>query len=42
VAEAVSFGVKDEKYGEEVHAAVVLKTPGGASEVRYNLYLLSW
>jgi acyl-CoA synthetase (AMP-forming)/AMP-acid ligase II len=30
VAEAVSFGVPDQKYGEEVHAAVVLK--GEATE----------
>jgi acyl-CoA synthetase (AMP-forming)/AMP-acid ligase II len=33
VAEAVCFGAPDAKYGEEVHAAVVLKRPAGAEEI---------
>ncbi len=33
VAEAVCFGVPDEKYGEEVHAAVVLKGEAGEEEL---------
>jgi acyl-CoA synthetase (AMP-forming)/AMP-acid ligase II len=33
VAEAVSFGVPDPKYGEEVHGAVVLKTAAQADEI---------
>jgi len=33
VAEAVCFGVRDAKYGEEVHAAVVLKTDASAGEL---------
>jgi acyl-CoA synthetase (AMP-forming)/AMP-acid ligase II len=34
VAEAVSFGVPDAKYGEEVHAAVVLKGAATERELR--------
>ena len=33
VGEAVSFAAPDEKYGEEVAAAVVLKSPEGTQEV---------
>jgi oxalate---CoA ligase len=33
VAEAVSFGVPDPKYGEEVHGAVVLKSGAKAEEI---------
>lgn len=33
VAEAVSFAAPDEKYGEEVAAAVVLKSPEGIKQV---------
>jgi acyl-coenzyme A synthetase/AMP-(fatty) acid ligase len=32
VSEAVSFGVADEKYGEKVWAAVILKDAGGKDE----------
>jgi len=32
VAEAVSFAVPDEKYGEEVHAAVVLKKANAVTD----------
>jgi oxalate---CoA ligase len=31
VAEAVAYGVDDKHYGQVVHAAVVLRTPGGAT-----------
>ena len=34
VAEAVCFGVPDAKYGEEVHAAVVLKGSATAQEIQ--------
>ena len=34
VAEAVCFGVPDAKYGEEVHAAVVLKADATADEIQ--------
>lgn len=34
VAEAVSFGVPDAKYGEEVHAAVVLKGTATAADLQ--------
>jgi acyl-CoA synthetase (AMP-forming)/AMP-acid ligase II len=34
VAEAVCFGVPDEKYGEEVHAAVVLKVTVTVEEIQ--------
>ena len=34
VAEAVCFGVPDAKYGEEVHAAVVLKADATAEEIQ--------
>ena len=34
VAEAVSFGVPDVKYGEEVHAAVVLRSDVEVEELR--------
>ncbi len=34
VAEAVSFGAPDAKYGEEVHAAVVLKGTATAAEIQ--------
>ncbi|MEE9324855.1 MAG: AMP-binding protein, partial [Dehalococcoidia bacterium] len=34
VAEAVSFGVPDAKYGEEVHAAVVLKGEATQEEIQ--------
>src|SRR5207253_11193994 len=34
VAEAVCFGVPDAKYGEEVHAAVVLKGDATAQEIQ--------
>ena len=34
VAEAVTFGVPDAKYGEEVHAAVVLKAEATEDELR--------
>jgi acyl-CoA synthetase (AMP-forming)/AMP-acid ligase II len=34
VAEAASFGVPDDKYGEEVSAAVVLKTEASAKELQ--------
>lgn len=33
MGEAVSFAAPDEKYGEEVAAAVVLKTPDGVEEL---------
>ncbi len=33
VAEAVSFAVPDPKYGEEVHGAVVLKSPAEADDI---------
>jgi acyl-CoA synthetase (AMP-forming)/AMP-acid ligase II len=33
VAEAVSFGVPDPKYGEEVHGAVVLKSAAAADDI---------
>ena len=33
VAEAVTFGLADEKYGEEVAAAVVLREPATAEEI---------
>ena len=34
VAEAISFGIPDAKYGEEVHAAVVLKAEATAQEIQ--------
>ena len=34
VAEAASFGVPDDKYGEEISAAVILKTPASEQELR--------
>ncbi|MSQ26275.1 MAG: AMP-dependent synthetase, partial [Dehalococcoidia bacterium] len=34
VAEAICFGVPDAKYGEEVHAAVVLKAEASAAELQ--------
>ncbi|HEY9870648.1 MAG TPA: AMP-binding protein, partial [Candidatus Obscuribacterales bacterium] len=34
VADAVCFGVPDEKYGEEIHAAVILKNAADAKELR--------
>ena len=34
VAEAVSFGVPDAKYGEEVHAAVVLRAPATPDDLQ--------
>ena len=34
VAEAVSFGVPDAKYGEEIHAAVVLRADVGIEELQ--------
>lgn len=34
IGEAVSFAAPDEKYGEEVAAAVVLKIPEGVTELR--------
>ena len=34
VAEAISFGVPDAKYGEEVHAAVVLKGPASEQDIQ--------
>lgn len=34
IAEAVSFGVPDAKYGEEIHAAVVLKGPATEREIQ--------
>ncbi|MEE9285850.1 MAG: AMP-binding protein, partial [Dehalococcoidia bacterium] len=34
VAEAVSFGVPDAKYGEEIHAAVVLRGPATPEEIQ--------
>ena len=34
VAEAVSFGVPDVKYGEEIHAAVVLRSDVGVEDLR--------
>jgi acyl-CoA synthetase (AMP-forming)/AMP-acid ligase II len=33
VAEAAVFGVPDPKYGEEIHAAIVLKKPATADEI---------
>jgi acyl-CoA synthetase (AMP-forming)/AMP-acid ligase II len=33
VAEAACFGVPDEKYGEEIHAAVVLKAEASEQEL---------
>ena len=35
IAEAITFGVPDAKYGEEVHAAVVLKGPATEQEIRH-------
>lgn len=32
VSEAVTFGVADEKYGEKVWAAVIIKDAGGKSD----------
>jgi acyl-CoA synthetase (AMP-forming)/AMP-acid ligase II len=34
VSEGICFGVPDAKYGEEVHAAVVLRSAAGAEEIR--------
>ena len=34
VAEAASFGVPDDKYGEEICAAVILKSPATAAELQ--------
>ncbi|SAL95734.1 hypothetical protein [Absidia glauca] len=37
VSEAVSFGVPDEMYGQEIHAAVVLKSSAAAASVEKDL-----
>jgi acyl-CoA synthetase (AMP-forming)/AMP-acid ligase II len=37
VSEAVSFGVPDEMYGQEIHAAVVLKSAAAAASVEKDL-----
>ena len=34
VAEAISFGVPDAEYGEEVHAAVVLSGPASEQDIQ--------
>lgn len=39
VAEAVSFGVPDEMYGQEIHAAVVLKVKAHVTEKELQSYI---
>jgi acyl-CoA synthetase (AMP-forming)/AMP-acid ligase II len=39
VAEAVSFGVPDEMYGQEIHAAVVLKANAHVTEKELQKYI---
>lgn len=41
VAEAVSFGVPDDMYGQEIHAAVVLKSDAQVSEKQLQEYVRS-
>jgi acyl-CoA synthetase (AMP-forming)/AMP-acid ligase II len=39
VAEAVSFGVPDEMYGQEIHAAVILKPNAQVTEKELQQYI---